>query len=706
MRRTPSAAATALLLGLLVAGCARPPAPEPLASDEERSALQAAERTMGRDPAAAEEALQDFIQRWPQSALADDAALHLAELAQAADEPERARHWLGYILRSYPDSDQSDLARLRLARLEFERGDLESARRLLSRLRFSRLGKVEQRQAYRLLADSATDPVERLRWLAPLREAALAAEETGEVAQADREIDALLDRMAAEDLERAAEQLERRIPAGRVHLRLAERALDAGDFKQAERELGQASRFELAPEYRETREQLRVRLELRSRIASEADGLPGFAEVAALPAPRTEGAHGTLGVVLPLSGPFAAYGEESLRGILLATRIFDESKRLQARGEDASPAADRRPAAAGLEGPGRLRVLVRDSRGQAAVAAAAVRDLAREDDLVAVVGPLLFEESRAAAAAAQEEGVPLLSLTDREEVPRDKSFVFRLRTTPHDEVRYLVSYAVDKLGARRFAILYPGDNYGRGMRKEFWRAVDERGGWVTAVSSYEPDATDFAEPIRRMIGYPLLTPDEKKALEEREKILDKARRMEPAKAAVAREEAYAALGPEGEPLPPIVDFDALFIPDSYDKVVLITPQLAFHEITDVQLLGSGEWNDPKLVRIAREHVRGAIISAPFYAESGFVFVSDFVERYTTTFGATPDVFAAQAFDGANLVLVQLAAGRSSRDDVRDGLLGTQAYPGVSGVTSFLPDGNARKRPYLLAVRRGRIVSID
>jgi hypothetical protein len=56
--------------------------------------------------------------------------------------------------------------------------------------------------------------------------------------------------------------------------------------------------------------------------------------------------------------------------------------------------------------------------------------------------------------------------------------------------------------------------------------------------------------------------------------------------------------------------------------------------------------------------------------------------------------------------VQLAAGRNARDDVRDGVLRTQGYPGVSGVTSFLPDGNARKRPFLLGVKRGQFISLD
>ena len=273
-------------------------------------------------------------------------------------------------------------------------------------------------------------------------------------------------------------------------------------------------------------------------------------------------------------------------------------------------------------------------------------------------------------------------------------------------MRYLVDHAIETLEARRFAILYPQDNYGRGMRDQFWHFVDERGGSVVAVSSYNPDATDFAEAIRRMIGYSILTGSERVALEERATFLRRARRLPPEDAAIARKVAYNILGPEGEPLPPIVDFDALFIPDSYDKVVLIAPQLAFHEVTHVRLLGPGAWIHPDLLRIAGKHVRGAVISSPFHSESGFPFVSQFVTSYRETFGSPPDMFAAQAFDAARLVLVQLAAGRDSRSGVRDGVLRTSGFPGASGVTTLLPDGNASKRPFLLGVERRRIVSLD
>ena len=85
---------------------------------------------------------------------------------------------------------------------------------------------------------------------------------------------------------------------------------------------------------------------------------------------------------------------------------------------------------------------------------------------------------------------------------------------------------------------------------------------------------------------------------------------------------------------------------------------------------------------------------------------EFVRRYRETFGGEPSFLSAQGFDAANLLMVQLARGRQTREQVAEGLLATRAYPGVSGVTSVRHDGNAVKRPYLLGVNRGQIVSID
>jgi hypothetical protein len=229
---------------------------------------------------------------------------------------------------------------------------------------------------------------------------------------------------------------------------------------------------------------------------------------------------------------------------------------------------------------------------------------------------------------------------------------------------------------------------------------------VVAVAAFDPKATDFAEPIRRLVGYTLLSDEEKRMIGQREARLERARRLPAAEARALRAQARSLVTSAGSPLPPIVDFDALFIAESYENVVLIAPQLAFHEVLGARLLGPEGWYHPDLVRVGREHVEGAVFVAHFFPESPTPFVHDFAERYRATFAQGSSVFAAQAYDAANLVLVQLARGFESRQAVRDGVLATEAYPGVAGVLSMRSDGNAKKRPFLLGVDKGQIIQLE
>jgi ABC-type branched-subunit amino acid transport system substrate-binding protein len=427
-------------------------------------------------------------------------------------------------------------------------------------------------------------------------------------------------------------------------------------------------------------------LKLLESGGSGAGFLPTFQDLASAGSLSTAAADGNIGVVLPLTGKFAPIGEETLRGILLAAGAFD--------------------AGVPMEDRPRIRISVRDSGGSPPRAAAAVRDLALQQSVSAIIGPLLSEECEAAAVAAEAYQVPLLALTTRQEVARDREYVFRLRTTPKDEMQILADYVMGVLGMQRFGILYPRDAYGQGLSGMFWNAVEERGGRVVALSSYEPEAVDFAGPIRRLIGWELLTEEEELLIKEREQMILSARRLPAEEAALVREEARAMLGPDEDTLPPIVDFDGLFIPESHEKVVLIAPQLAFHEATGATLLGTDAWNHPDLVSIARHHVEGALFTSSFYANSSVGFVSDFANRYKNTFGTPADDLSAHAYDAANLILVQLARGVRSRIELRDQILGVSAFPGVSGVLSMGADGNARKRPFLLGVHRGQIREVE
>ncbi|MDH3519115.1 MAG: penicillin-binding protein activator [Myxococcales bacterium] len=667
-----------MLVWALLSGCAS--LLTRTASEEEQRAYDAALAQIDTDPAAARQALEALIANWPSGPLVDDAEFALGEVARREGDEETALRHFQRVADGYPGSDRADAARVRIAQIRHARGDAAGARSILGRVRSSRLEGAELRDAYRVLAEVAPDPVARLRWLALLRA------ETGDEKARDAidvEIDAVVTGLDAASLERAARQLGERPPAARVQLASAELALEAGELEAARAALARAQELSLparyAPRFAAASERLRLRQEGPTQIAR----LPTFAEAMRAGMPDTTTASGSIGVVLPLTGPFARFGEESLQGVLLAARTFGPLD----------------------GGASNVRVMIRDSGGDPQRAAAAVQELAQDALISAIVGPLLSSECEAAAAVAEREGVPLLALAAREAIAADRPHVFRLQTRPSEDVELLVDRA-RALGAERFAVLYRNDAYGRGLRSLFWDAVEERGGQLVGIAAYDPQATDFAEPIRRLVGYALLTGEENKLLAEREEMLRRARRVSAEESFELRQRASELETEAGDPLPPIVDFDALFIPDSHENVVLIAAQLAFHEVVGTQLLGPDGWYDEDLVRLGRDQVAGALFTAHFYPDSPVPYVHQFTVRYEETFGRRPGVFAAQAYDAANLVLSQMARGRQRRESVRKGVLAIQGYPGVSGVISMGSDGNAHKRPYLLGVQRGRVVQYD
>jgi len=655
----------------------RPPAK---VSESERTDYAATLTALAEDPDSAAPHLVAFIQKWPRSPLSGDASIRLAEIALARGDQDGAMLHYDYVIRNFPYGNRIDSARVGAASIEFDRGDTEAAMRLLERVQTRRLSEEERELADRLLAGTARDPVAKIRWLATQR-----ADEPDEQARVriDAQIDELLAQFDRDQLALVAKRVEPEIPAARALLAGAERALDEGDYDGARSGIERASRMPIALAYAARLALVADRLRMLESGQDDSEFFPTFEDAASVGLPSTDGARGAIGVVLPLSGNFADFGLEALRGILLAAGTFNAQLPIEQRPQ--------------------IRIEVRDSGGLPGLAAAAVRELAEEEGVAAIIGPMLSKECEAAAVTAEDQRVPLLALTSRREVASGRSYVFRVRTMPSDEVQTLADYAMRELEARRFAILYPRDAYGSGVSGLFWDAVEERGGRVVALASYDPEAVDFGDSIRRLVGYELLTAEEDELIAEREKLIRSARRLPPEEAALVRKEARATLGPNDEPLPPIVDFDAIFIPESHEKVALIAPQLAFHEATGAILLGTEAWNHPDLVSIARKHVEGAYFTASFYGDSAVGYVREFADRYVETFGAPADEFSASAYDAAKLLLVQLARGVNTREDVRDRILEAKGFPGVSGVLSMRADGNARKRPFLLSVRRGQIV---
>ena len=358
-----------------------------------------------------------------------------------------------------------------------------------------------------------------------------------------------------------------------------------------------------------------------------------------------------VGVVLPLSGRYATFGKLVQRGMNLA---------LEAEKKSDSP----------------VRFLYRDSEADPDKSVQAVSELANEDGVMAIAGPLTGASADAAATTAQQDRVPLLAFSQKEGLPQIGDYVFRDSLTAHLQVQALVRYAMAGKGMTTFGILYPENALGRQMATLFSLEVEKRGGTIVAQQGYPENATDFGRPIKLLKGD---DPDFDHKSE--------------------KEQLEDLFKPENQ-------FDALFIPDYADQVGLIAPQLAFYGIDNAALLGINGWNSPELIRLAGRYVEGAVFVDGFFRLSPSPAVREFVNRYFNKFGEEPSILEAQGFDVARILLSLLDDPKvRTRDELRAALAQVRNFDGVTGVTSFNQGGEAQKSLFLLQVQQGNIVQI-
>lgn len=373
---------------------------------------------------------------------------------------------------------------------------------------------------------------------------------------------------------------------------------------------------------------------------------------------------GVVGCLLPLSGPFAIYGEAVLNGIGIG--IWED--RGQGQGLD-------------------LKVVIKDTCGDPEKAVTALEELVNKNKVVAVIGPLSSKTASPAAKKAQELGVPIITLTQKEDITQLGDMVFRNFLTPSMEVKRLLDMTVDEMGIKRFAILYPDNPYGHFLVNLFWEGLEQRGGEVTAVEFYDPDQTDFAVQIKKMTGLYSTRSDTltQKTAEQR-----------------TIEEEESELDPE-EP-EPIIDFDAVFVPDNFQRVAMIAPQLAYHDVLDVLLVGTSLWQSQQLVDIAGDYIQDAIFPSGFFGGSeGEPDMKAFAESYREIFGLEADALGAVGCDTIRLLreVLKLEDIRTRRD-LQSALLRHRSFYGITGNIYFDGQGEIENEPLLLTISRKQI----
>ncbi|MCK6552914.1 penicillin-binding protein activator, partial [Myxococcota bacterium] len=393
----------------------------------------------------------------------------------------------------------------------------------------------------------------------------------------------------------------------------------------------------------------------------------------------------TVGILLPLSGKNRAYGESALSAIQLA---FEGSA---------------------------VQLVVRDTKSDRAVAAQATEELALDEGVVGIVGPMFTNEAEPAAFKAQELGVPILTFSSADVLGQAGPYVFRNGLTNAAQARALVAYAMDVAGMRTFAILHPRHPYGEELVQHFWDEVDKRKGEIRGIESYGMEDTTFASQVKALVARDVLglRGDYRKALEECDKQPDNYRKQR------CRERAT-------QDVRPIVDFEGLFIPDYPRNIALISAALAFEDIivetdprylrkiektlgrqvTPVTLLGASGWNSPELPEKAQRNVENAVFTDAFFAGSEDRATAELVAAFQRKVKRNPTAPDALAFDSARIMRAVVEGEKpASREQLREALRRVDHFPGVTGKTSFTKGPDAEKDIRILTIKNGQIQEV-
>lgn len=612
-----------------------------------------------------------FLAEFPEGDLADEARLRRGQSLARAARNEEAAAVLEELLEKHPTSRFKGPAAIELNLVQSRLGQKGKAEALTPVV--AAMSEQEKQQAAGALSEAFAQSGqhgESVRWGAKALEAA----EPGPARDALKlEFAERLRSAPPAELAKLVAELDPRSPAfGPAALRLARLQLHTGDRLHAQELLGQlAASQPPGPEVDAARE-------LSLRLQSTAAVKPTL-----------------VGVVLPLTGDLKPFADSTLDAIALRL----------------DPA-----------GKGAITLVVRDSKNDADGAARAVEELAREG-VIAILGPIGLQEGPGAAVRAQQLGVPMISLSRAEGITAFGPWIFRNMLTNSAQAKAVAEYAQKKLNAKTFGVLQPDSPYGDEMTRYFWDAVDEGGGEVRAFERYPRQTTTFKPFVARMVGRANLE-ERAEYLEEEKKIL--AEITDPYR----RRKALQALKGGAAP---IVDFDALFIPDNAKTVRLIAPAIASEDVITagcdekelavvkkttkredlrtVQLLGTNLWDNPELVDEragAGRYVQCSIFADTFFPASQRPATRQFVDEFDAAYHRQPGFLEAHGHDAAGLVKELIEKKKpTSREQLRD-LLAAMDKPfvGASGDLKFGPDREVKKQLFWLWITRGNIQEFD
>lgn len=330
----------------------------------------------------------------------------------------------------------------------------------------------------------------------------------------------------------------------------------------------------------------------------------------------------SIGVVVPLSGDKKSIGENILRGL----KIGMES------------------------GRGNYKLIIKDSQGLPEIAAQMTDELIRNHGVFAIVGGVTTTTADAIVGIASRFGVPTIVLTPKPGIVQSFDFTFQNALTLKYAAQRTAEAVLAHPTIKKVAILKPDDNFGHAYADAFIQTLINGGKEVTDVASYIfTEKNSLNDAIKKLVNLDP-TGDRKgeyfQKLNAWKKDHKNTRRLNPPTIE--------------ELLPPVINFDALFIADSAKPASLIAASLPVFDIEGITLIGTHLWNSDELIKRAPEQVEGSIFIDALPPAGQWPNTSCTRSIAKSLEGKEPNLFSVLGYDSAKILKAALNSSPGNR----------------------------------------------
>ncbi len=306
----------------------------------------------------------------------------------------------------------------------------------------------------------------------------------------------------------------------------------------------------------------------------------------------------------------------------------------------------------GLEVGGKkipLEFYYEDNESKAESAVNVALKLIEQDGVVAIIGPNSSKQAVPAGGTCNDNRTPMVSpWSTNPDTTKDRPWVFRAAFLDPFQGPVAVNFASKQFKAKTAAVLFDISNdYSKGLAEIFKDVWEKKNGdgTVVAFESHGTKDQDFSAQLTQIIN--------------------------------------------AKP-------DFIFIPDNYNQVALIVKQA--HDLGWTgPFMGSDAWGSSELMTLCGKDCVGQYFSTHYAAAGAKGATKEFIDRYKTKFGETPDDVAALTWDATRLVLqaIQDAGSYSTdvkteRKAIRDAISNIKQFAGITGSMKFDEQGDPIK----------------